>query len=401
MARQFWFRSMNEEALAARGWSDLFNRVFSDLGLRFSVADRPVASVSRPVPSPAPAEIADSIAAEAAAGFELIPTPGATPTPTPALPTFPLAPASDSLASFGPVAGQPGAAVAVMGGPPGGSLGRDGPGAFGSAALGYLVLYSDDLSPGLIVDLSNREIIPDGTRYLDLGGGTGDALVLAGPLATPSGLPAGLVGLETVAVTAGASYVLIATDDHVAPGATLEVNAMGLGADDVIAFDGSAESNGRFLFLGGEGGDIFVGGAGQDLIFGHGGGDVLAGGGGADRFGYADASESSGLVFDVLFDFEPGEDRIDLPVTVTGFDSAIETGSLSEASFDEDLGAALGGLGAGRAIFFRPDSGDLAGVIFLIVDANGEEGYQAGEDFVFALPSNDLPDLSAHTGFFV
>jgi hypothetical protein len=391
MARQFWFRPMNEEAQAARGWSDLFNRIFSDLGPRFSVGGGSVPSGSRPVS----AEIADLI--PAAAGFELTPTPGATPTPAPVLPAFPLAPASDPLTSFGPVAGQPGAAVAVMGGPPGGSLGNGG----GPGALGYVVLFSDDLSPGLIVDLSNREIIPDGTRYLDLGGGAGDVLVLAGPLARPSGLPAGLVGLENVVVTAGASYVLIATDDHVAPGATLEVNAMGLGADDAIAFDGSAESSGRFLFLGGEGGDIFVGGAGHDLIFGHGGGDVLAGGGGADRFGYADASESSGLAFDVLFDFEPGEDRIDLPVTVTGFDPAIETGSLSEASFDEDLGAALGGLGAGRAIFFRPDSGDLAGVIFLVVDANGEEGYQAGEDFVFALPTNDLPDLSAHTGFFV
>jgi hypothetical protein len=378
MARQFWFRSMNEEAQAARGWSDLFNRVFSDLGLRFSVDDGSVPPGSRP----APAEIADRMAS--AAGFELIPAPGV------------------SLASFGPGAGQPGAAVAVMGGPLDGSLGRDGPGAFGSAALGYVVLYSEDLSPGLIVDLSNREIVPDGTRYLDLGGGAGDVLVLAGPLAGPSsGLPAGLVGLETVVVRPGASYWLSATDDHVGPGATLEINAMGLGADDAIAFDGSAESNGRFLFLGGEGGDVFVGGAGQDLIFGHAGGDVLAGGGGADRFGYADASESSGRNFDVLFDFEPGEDRIDLPVTVTGFDPAIETGSLSEASFDEDLGAALGGLGAGRAIFFRPDSGNLAGVIFLVVDANGEEGYQAGEDFVFALPSNDRPDLSTHTGFFV
>ena len=129
MARQFWFRPMNEEALAARGWSDLFNRVFSDLGLRFSAADGPVASVLRPVPSPAPAEIADRI-----------PAAGATPAPVPVLPAFLLVPAGDALAVFGPAADQPGAGVAVRGGPPGGSLGRDGPGAFGSAALGYVVL---------------------------------------------------------------------------------------------------------------------------------------------------------------------------------------------------------------------------------------------------------------------
>jgi hypothetical protein len=44
-----------------------------------------------------------------------------------------------------------------------------------------------------------------------------------------------------------------------------------------------------------------------------------------------------------------------------------------------------GQLGAGHALIFTPASGTLAGDHFLIVDANGVAGYQAGQDFVFLL----------------
>ena len=37
------------------------------------------------------------------------------------------------------------------------------------------------------------------------------------------------------------------------------------------------------------------------------------------------------------------------------------------------------------AIVFDPDSGDFAGKTFLVVDANGVAGYQAGQDLVFEL----------------
>jgi hypothetical protein len=39
-------------------------------------------------------------------------------------------------------------------------------------------------------------------------------------------------------------------------------------------------------------------------------------------------------------------------------------------------------LGIGQAAAFQAISGDMAGRIFGIVDANGIAGYQAGEDFV-------------------
>ena len=66
-----------------------------------------------------------------------------------------------------------------------------------------------------------------------------------------------------------------------------------------------------------------------------------------------------------------------------------------------DLAAALAGLGAGRAALYAPDAGDLAGTVFLVVDANGVAGYQEGEDYVFALAGTTLGDLSGHTDFFI
>ena len=57
--------------------------------------------------------------------------------------------------------------------------------------------------------------------------------------------------------------------------------------------------------------------------------------------------------------------------------------------------------GRNKAAYYTPDSGDLAGTIFLVVDANGIAGYQEGEDYVFALSGTTLADLTGHTGFFI
>ena len=128
---------------------------------------------------------------------------------------------------------------------------------------------------------------------------------------------------------------------------------------------------------------------------------MQSGGGGSDTFAYFRADQSSGATYDLLADFNAAADKIDLDVMVSGFDAAIQSGALSAGSFNADLGAALSGLSAGRAAFYTPDSGDLAGSIFLVVDANGIAGYQEGEDYVFALPSTTLGDLAGHTDFFI
>jgi hypothetical protein len=73
-------------------------------------------------------------------------------------------------------------------------------------------------------------------------------------------------------------------------------------------------------------------------------------------------------------------------------------GSLSTATFDADLSAALGtsALAAGHAVFFTSDQGELSGQTFLVVDANGQAGYQAGEDYVIHMASAPPADLSGH-----
>lgn len=266
----------------------------------------------------------------------------------------------------------------------------------------YLLTHSNPLPPqvefdsttiatlaGMVADLSNM------TPSLN-------TLVLDGDLSagfTMSSLPH---TISQMVLAAGNDYDLVLDDSSVAGGFAFLVDAHALGAGDHVAFDGSAVTAGSFTFHGGGGGDRFFGGAGDDWIGGAGGADMLSGGAGHDTFAYTGAADSTGTTFDTLIDFNPAEDHIDLPGGVSSVGAAIETGSLSLASFDADLAAALGGLGASQAALFAPDAGDFAGDIFLVVDANGVAGYQAGEDYVFAITGTTLADLTSHgTGLFV
>lgn len=258
-----------------------------------------------------------------------------------------------------------------------------------------------DLQSGLVIDTRTKTLLQGGPGdQPQFGAGPNDTVELNGDFS--AGFALGTPDYaEQVIVHAGNDYNLIADDNNVAAGGTLTINAMPLRAANYIIFDGTAETDGRFIFYGSDMGDVFLGGAGNDLLYGLGGGDTLSGGGGRDTFAYYDAAQSSGPAYDILADFDPTADRIDLEVSVTGFDAAVQGGTLSTASFGADLGAALAGLGAGHAMFYAPDAGDLAGNVFLVVDANGIAGYQEGEDYVFALPGTTLGDLAGHTDFFI
>jgi len=69
---------------------------------------------------------------------------------------------------------------------------------------------------------------------------------------------------------------------------------------------------------------------------------------------------------------------------VTAIDTAITTGHLSIGTFDANLTGDVNAtnLAAHNAVLFTADSGNLSGHTFLVVDANGVAGYQAGQDFV-------------------
>ena len=387
MFRQFWTYLISEGFTAARLWPSLFDD-FASGG-----ADIHGFALASAKLGPAPAG-----AAPRGQSASVIPQAIFAPADTDILilaPVAALAAADDEPSVPNPILSVP---------PPFESPSAvESPMGLATAEDRFQIVLSDVLSPGATIDMQTRQLLTGGAEDPSFGAGDSDSLVLWGDFSAGAFVPDALAGLDSVIVQAGADYRLAVTDGNVADGELLNVNAMPLGPGEHIEFDGSAELDGRFAFYGSEGDDRFEGGAGNDRMHGLGGADSLTGGGGADRFAYTGAAESSGDSYDTLVDFDPGEDRIDLLGSVTGFGDAVEGGTLSTASFDADLGAALGtdGLGAGEAVLFAPDAGDLAGTLFLIADANGEAGYQAGEDYVFALPNADLATLDGNTAIFV
>ena len=277
-----------------------------------------------------------------------------------------------------------------------------GSGLGGADFASYVMVLTPDLAPGLVYDAGSHRILEGGARDPQFGIGDTDTLVLSGNVGPGTVLNQALRGLETIFFDGG-DHDLTTTDDHVAAGDRLWVNGIGLGDGETLVFDGSAERDGSFEFNGSRGADSFRGGGGADLIWGGEGGDLLSGGGGGDRFVYGRAGESSGAGHDSLLDFDFGVDRLDLQIAVTGFNAAIKSGALSAATFDANLAAALGAgvFKAGKAVWFTPNSGDQSGKAFLVVDANGKDGYQAGEDFVFAVSGVDAAALPTTTDFFI
>jgi Ca2+-binding RTX toxin-like protein len=214
-----------------------------------------------------------------------------------------------------------------------------------------------------------------------------------------------MINVETLVLGSGYSYTLTTNDATVAAGQTLTVDGSTLKAGDVLVFDGSAETDGRFSVLGGAGNDVLTGGKGSDTLtggdgndtlIGGGGGDVLSGGSGHNSFVYDAVADATGPGFDTISQFNVKTDTIDLWFQVTGLDHTVSGGALTQGSFDADLAAALGAsqLHAGHAVLFAPTSGDYVGETFLVVDANGIAGYQAGQDLVIAF------DHTAHLDHF-
>ncbi|HEY0012047.1 MAG TPA: hypothetical protein VGB79_04255 [Allosphingosinicella sp.] len=83
------------------------------------------------------------------------------------------------------------------------------------------------------------------------------------------------------------SYDLTSVDENVAAGQILKINASGLAAGEDVVFDGGAETDGAFQYLGGKGRDQVFGGAKADVFyFGPDGrfaaGDEIDGGAGYD-----------------------------------------------------------------------------------------------------------------------
>jgi len=212
-----------------------------------------------------------------------------------------------------------------------------------------------------------------------------------------------MVNVESLALTGAHGYALTMSDATVAAGQVLTMTGKTL--THALIFDGSAEQDGSFVVIGGKGDDTLIGGArgdtlsggsGNDTILGGGGGDVLTGGSGHNSFVYDAVVDSTGPGFDTISQFNVKSDMIDLWFQVTGLDHTVSSGALTQGSFDANLAAALGAdqLHAGHAVLFAPTSGDYVGETFLVVDANGIAGYQAGQDLVIEF------DHTAHLDHF-
>jgi hypothetical protein len=207
----------------------------------------------------------------------------------------------------------------------------------------------------------------DGNDTVTLGGDFSGGLVFQ---------PATLASIEKLSLVEGFSYDLATRNANVAAGQRLIVAGTSLGALDSLAFDGSAETDGRFKFVGGAGSNTFTGGSGAD--------DVNAAGG-SDLFRYTAAVQSTSTGYDTITGFDAAVDHLHVWSGVTALDAPITTGNLSKSTFDADLATAMTGLGAGHAALFSGDTGNQAGQQFLVIDANGTAGYQAGGDLVVRL----------------
>lgn len=193
-------------------------------------------------------------------------------------------------------------------------------------------------------------------------------------------------------------------------GDAIYLNASGIaygmrGNDMLYAGSGAATldgGRGRDWLYGGSARDQLTGGSGRDWLQGGGNHDVLDGGRDSDVFTYTATSDSTGRRFDTINNIDCEEDKMHVPVDVTGVDASIEGGRLRIGDFDGDLSRAVNdtNLEANHAALYMPDRGSFVGMSFLIVDQNGVPGYQAASalgsgDLVIALPGEwDAPELS-------
>ena len=103
------------------------------------------------------------------------------------------------------------------------------------------------------------------------------------------------------------SYDLTMVDANVGVGDFLIVNANQLASDEILTFDGSAETDGTFRFFSGAGADSISASQNGDIIAGGGGGDMLMGNLGNDTFLYGNLTDSAVGTEDHILDFTIGD----------------------------------------------------------------------------------------------
>ncbi len=207
---------------------------------------------------------------------------------------------------------------------------------------------------------------------IDGGTGINDHLSLNGDYTGANALVCSattFVNIDAINMAAGHSYTITIDNANVGNGQTLTVNARSLTATDHAIFDGSAETGGgHFKFISGEGSDTF------------------AGGNAFDTFVYDTGLTLSGATRDIIKGFDSSNDTVQFAAIDTE-NAAVNQGTVNAASIDTDIAHILTSakLSANSFVLLTPQSGNLQGHVFLVVDGNGTAGYQAGSDLVIEL----------------
>ncbi len=255
-------------------------------------------------------------------------------------------------------------------------------------------------------------------RTLDAGdainGGTGnDQLYIRGDYSDGVTFGATTVAnITRLALGPGFDYNLTTNDATVAAGDTMLIDASLLGAGDTLTFNGSAETDGRFHFIGGAGadtitggnhGDIFdmrqgggadsiTGGAGDDLILGGANfnSNVTVDGGGGNNVLRLDGDYSAGLQL-----IAGSLSNVDVIQVDAGHDYVITPDPSLFASGTE-LFVTASKLGAGNSLTFDGTfNGVQSGAKFIFTDGAGNDtliGGRQGDTFDLTHGGNDTAD---------
>jgi len=163
-------------------------------------------------------------------------------------------------------------------------------------------------------------------------------------------------------------------DDVIYGDAGLDHLHGGKGNDWMFGGDGDDKLFGEIgadLLRGDAGHDVIKGGDGNDTITGGDGGDALFGGAGADLFRYPTLADSRVGGLDIIYDFEHGIDKIDLPVGYTGITSGHASATELRIAYSA----------ASDRTYLRDDHSD-----FEIALKGDYRGILNSDDFLFHVP---------------
>jgi len=209
--------------------------------------------------------------------------------------------------------------------------------------------------------LANTDTITGGASADDTLDITGAGVITTNALKNVS-------GFETLSLAANESIAIRETLADTAAGHALTIDTSGVDLVNLASVTSTTDA----ITIWGAGGDIITAGASRYT------------------FAFASAGASTGPSYDLILGVNFAHDKFDVTTgidAVTGIDTAVKSGSLSNATFNTDLAADLGStkLSADHAVLFTASAGQLIGDTFLVVDLNGMAGYQANADLAIRL----------------